>query len=695
MNSDLTIRTVCPRDCYDGCGLRVQVRAGRVARVSGDPAHPVSRGSLCGKCMHAYNGAWTDPAARLTRPLRRVGRKGEGRFEAVGWEAALAGIAAALQAVLGQAPASSVLHTHYTGTGSLIAGSFPLRFFHRLGATEVDPDTVCNKAGHVALGLMFGESCAGFDPRTAEAARCILLWGINPSVTAPHVDRHWLRASRAPVVVVDPLRHDTARRAHLHLAPRPGSDAALAFGLLHALARAGATDQGFLDRHVLGWEALAPAIERATPAWTEAQTGVPAADLLEAARLYGEGPSLMWLGQGLQRQRLGASVVRACALLPVATGNFGKPGAGFLYLNGAEGRGIDPEYLTAPHLARSPPPVISHMDLAARLEDRVASRALFSWNNNIAASSPEQGRLRRALAREDLLHVAVELFHTDTVDYADWVLPAASFLEFDDLLLPPFHSLVSAQCRAAAPPGQALPNQEIFRRLARAMGYEEPELHESDEEMLQALVRASGVAPDFASLAGQGSLPWPPEPFVQFPGLRFPTPSGRVEVCSSRWVEAGLPHAPEPVVEPVPEDGSLRLLSPASRWLMNSTFGNEPAIARRLARPRAWMAPAEAQARGLREGQLVRVGNAEGRLRAELALSGDVPPGVLVLAKSSWPRHTLDGVNVNALVSGGKTDAGQSSAVHSARVWVEPAGADQPGPAPERPSAVAARRLST
>ena len=317
----------------------------------------------------------------------------------------------------------TIVHTHYTGTCSLLAYWFPLRFFNRLGATEVDPDTVCNKAGHVALQMTLGSSLDGFDPRSARDADCVLVWGANPSASAPHAHRHWLKEFRGTVVVIDPIRHPTAESADLHLQPFPGSDAALAFALLHVIAREGMVDEGFLAAHAIGWDEVRPLLPACTPAWGEAATGVPAGLIEAAARAYGRGRSLLWLGQGLQRQPTGGNVFRACCLLPAATGNLGKPGTGVLYLNGAAGRGVDVDFLAAPHLNPGPPASISHMDLAARLEDAAASRALFCWNNNIVASSPSQGRLKAALAREDLFTVAVDLFPTDTTDYADVVPP--------------------------------------------------------------------------------------------------------------------------------------------------------------------------------------------------------------------------------------------------------------------------------
>jgi anaerobic selenocysteine-containing dehydrogenase len=319
MSEKTIIRTTCPRDCYDACGIAVVKRADGLVKVLGDPDHPVARGALCGKCAIAYNGAWLDPKARVTRPLKRVGPKGEGRFEPVSWDQATGEIAARLKNIVSVHGGETIWHSHYTGTCSLLAGGFPQRFLNRLGASEVDPDSICNAAGHAALKYMYGASDVGFDPRTAKDSDCILVWGANPSASAPHQHRHWLKEARAKKIVVDPVRHPTAADADLHLQLFPGSDAALAFAMLHVLKRDGMIDRAFLAQHTIGWDELELVIDRCSPDWAAPITGVPAAQIEEAARIYGNGPSLLWLGQGLQRQPTGGNVFRAVGLLPAAT----------------------------------------------------------------------------------------------------------------------------------------------------------------------------------------------------------------------------------------------------------------------------------------------------------------------------------------------------------------------------------------
>ena len=663
---DELIRTTCPRDCYDACGVEVAVRDGRIRHVRGDRAHPVSRGRLCRKCATAYNGVMLDPAARLTAPLRRNGPKGAGAFVAVSWEEALAEIAERLRAI----PGESVLNAHYTGTFALLGYHFPQRFFNRLGATEIDPDTICNKAGHVALEYLFGTSTDGFDPRTARDAAAILVWGANPSASAPHQHEHWLTEAPGAVIVVDPVRTPSAAAADVHLAPFPGSDAALAFGIAHVIARDGLLDRELLAEHAVGFDELEPLLEPCTPAWTEAATGVPSTLIEEAARCYGEGPSLLWIGQGFQRQPHGGNAVRAVGQLAALSGNLGRPGTGVLYLNGAHSRALDEDYAAGVSL-RGPemPEPVSHMDLVERLGDRHASRALFCWNINIAASNPEQTRLHAALARTDLFTVAIDLFATDTTDFADIVLPAAGFLECDDLVASYFHLCLGAQVKAVAPPGDALSNTEIFRRLAGAMGFEEPELYEPDDQVIATLLAPTGI--EFSALAAAGTIWMTSEPQIQFADMRFPTPSGRVELASERAAAAGLPRVAEPHADPRPRPGLLRLLTPASPWILNDSFANDRKLSRRIGAATVAVHPADAAQRGLAEGDDVVLANDSGRLALTLALSDLLPRGVAYAPKGRWPKLESSHANVNVLNPGERSDMGDSTTVHGVEVTLE------------------------
>jgi anaerobic selenocysteine-containing dehydrogenase len=309
------------------------------------------------------------------------------------------------------------------------------------------------------------------------------------------------------------------------------------------------------------------------------------------------------------------------------------------------------------------------MDLAETLEDPYRVKAFFNWNNNPAASSPQQGRLRAALTRDDLFHVAVDLFHTDTTAYADIVLPAASFLECDDLVLSYFDLTLSAQVKASEPFGMALPNTEIFRRLASVMKYDDPELFESDAEILDQLIAGTAFDGSFADLAKKGTVSLF-ETQVQFKDRAFATPSGKIELASARAAELNIPRVATPHADLRARPGHLRIISPASPWLMNSSYGNDPVIRRRLGRPSVILHPNEPLAAGLKEGDGIVLKNDVGSLRVRVTFSDAAQPGTGIVYKGRWPSGSLDGANVNALVSGRKSDCGESTTVHSAEVML-------------------------
>jgi len=666
------IRTTCPRDCYDACGIAVVRREDGLTRVLGDPDHPVSRGALCGKCAIAYNGAFLEPAGRILNPRRRTGAKGDGRFVDIGWDEALAEIAARLKDIVAKSGPETILHAHYTGTCSLLAGGFPQRFLNRLGAAEIDPDSICNAAGHAALNYLYGTSSLGFDPRSSKDAACILVWGANPSAAAPHMHKYWLQETPAKVIVIDPVRHDTAMAADLHLQPFPGSDAALAFAMMRVMRDEGLIDRPYLAAHAIGWEEVEPLLDRTSLDWAEVATGIPAAQIADAARLYGRGPSLLWLGQGLQRQAQGGNIFRAIGLLPAVSGNIGKPGAGFCYLNGGGRKGLDGDDIEGTALRRNDKRVVSHMDLVETLNDPAHAQGLITWNINIAASNPQQRALHQALRRDDLFHVAVDPFPTDTVDFADIVLPAATFLEFDDIVSPYFDLTLSAQIAALPQMGQSLPNQEIFRRLAKVMGYSEPELHEADAPILDRLCRQVGIDGGFKTLAAAATVTLFPETVLQFADGKFPTQSGRIEIASASAEADGLPRVPQPTIEARPPKGWFRLLSPASPWLMNSSYFQDSKIQAKAGPEDLVLHPVDATRLGIVAGRDVKVENETDSLTMRVVIDDRIPAGIVLAHKSRWPKLLAGHLNINALNSGLRADMAQSTAVHSVLVQVKP-----------------------
>ena len=669
------IKTTCPRDCYDACGLIAVKENGVIRRVMGDPDHAIARGTLCGKCAIVYNGVWRDEKARVTQPLRRVGPKGTASFQQISWEEAIAAVAEKIAPHMADGPASKVVHAHYTGTVGLIAGWYPLRFFQRIGATEIDPDTVCNKAGHAALELTWGDSLDGFDPETGKDAKIVIVWGANPGHAAPHMHKDWLREMRkagTKVISIDPIAHRTAReRSDTHLQVKPGTDAALAFGMMHVAQREGLLDDAFIAAHVAGFEELLPAIDAATPEATEALTGVPSAQIEEVAKAYAEGPALLWMGQGMQRTARGGNAFRALSALVALTGNVGKPGAGFCYMNGPGTRGIEMDEITCPELDIGSASV-THMKLANTIADPEQTSVFMTWNCNPVASSPDQGTLREALMREDLFTVVCDLFPTDTAAYADIVLPAASFMEFNDIVAPYFHHTLSAQVAVQAPPGVALSNQEIFRRLAAALDLDDPLLHEDDDALLARIIAMTGLDITFADLAEAGTVPLFSEPRMQFPGFVFPTPSGKIELASAVAVDEGLPLVPEPHADISQGEGQLRILSPSSFWQMNASYANDPEIQRRLGPIAVILHPDEAASRGLQDGAKVTLSNAAGSLTLMVSVSDIAQPGIGIVYKGRWPGEEPGGANINVLHAAQLSDIAEATSVHSTVATLTP-----------------------
>jgi anaerobic selenocysteine-containing dehydrogenase len=310
------------------------------------------------------------------------------------------------------------------------------------------------------------------------------------------------------------------------------------------------------------------------------------------------------------------------------------------------------------------------MDLVAHLEEPELAGALLCWNMNPAVSNPEQARLRRALAREDLFTVVVDLFQTDTADYADILLPAASFLEFDDLVASYFHLSLGAQRKAAEPPGQALPNSEIFRRLAGALSYTEPELFEPDDSLIETILERSGLGVEWRELVRRGTVWVSDEPRVQFQDGVFPTPSGKIELASPAAALDGHARTPLPLGDPRPANGRLRLLSPASPWLMNTSFANDRKISGRIGRPTIGLHPEDAAARALRDGDEARVQSRGGELTLAVSVTDIVPRGVAYSPKGRWPKIGGAGANVNTLVAGRKSDMGESTTLHATEITV-------------------------
>ena len=429
----------------------------------------------------------------------------------------------------------------------------------------------------------------------------------------------------------------------------------------------------FPGQHTVGSEELFPVIRRCTPDWGKRETGVPAALIEQAAGSYAEGPSLLWLGQGFQRQLRGGNSLRAVGMLPAFTGNIGKPGTGFTYVTYTPAlAGLDFDALAGTQLASTEPASVSHMDFAEQLSDPERFRSLLVWNTNLVASAPNQTLLRRALQREDLFTVVMDCFRTDSTDYADIVLPAASFLEFDDLTFSYFHFNIGVQSKVMEAMGEALPNQEIFRRLARGMGYTERELFETDEELIESMLKQMGVRGGFREFQQRGWQPISAEPMVPWADLQFPTPGGKIELASVTAETRGLPRIPQTAVAPKDNGALLRLITPASEYRMNDSYANDPTLTRHAGEPEVYIHPQDAERMGISAGEPVRLSNDGGSLRLTAIAAAIALPGVAVSYKGRWPKQEEEQKNVNALHIGQKADMVGSSSVHSTLVTLSP-----------------------
>jgi anaerobic selenocysteine-containing dehydrogenase len=672
----------CALDCPDTCSWIVTVRDGEAVAMRGDPAHPYTRGSLCNK-VEGYL-AYTRSADRLLYPMRRRGAKGDGHFERISWDEALDTIATRLAGVIATHGGEAIWP--YVGTGNLglLQGAYGVgrRLWNVLG-TSRHVQTICMIAGGFGTGYTLGDNRVGMDPETLRQSKLIVIWGANVLSTNAHLWRSILEARRhgASIVAIDPVRTRTAAACDRHLALRPGTDAALALGLLHVVVREGAEDREFLDRHTLGWDAFRARILEYPPARVAEITGLAAEDIVALGRqLAHTRPTGIRVGIGLQRHGGGGMAVRTISCIPGVTGDWRHPGGGVHY-DTRGFFGVDWAALWRDDLRPRPARALHMTRLGEGLLERddPPVQALLVLAANPVASVPHQAKVRRGLARDDLFTVVVDHFLTDTARYADIVLPGTMQIEHDDLLIAYGHLYLAWNQAAVAPAGECLPTTEICRRLARRMGLSEPALYDSDETMARQLLASGhpslhGITLDALRTRGSIRLAYP-DPFVPF-ASGFPTPSGRLEFVSERMAQAGLdPLAGyTPAYEASQQDTALAreypfaLISPADHYFLNSIFANVPRQQRRSGPATIRIHPADAAPLGIAAGDAVRVGNARGSFVAVAELTDGVRPGVVVSPKGRWPGA---GANVNATVDERDSDMGGGAVYHDNRVRLE------------------------
>ena len=655
----------------------------RVAiKIAGDPAHPTTRGTLCTKVSRYLERTYHPE--RILHPMRRIGRKGEGRFERVSWETALADIGHRLKAIAAVDPQRIVPYS-YCGTMGLVQGeSMAARFFNKLGASFLDR-TICASAGAEALAYTVGGKIGPAMEAFADS-RLIIFWGGNPIASNLHLWSFAQEAKRkgAKLIAIDPYRSLTAEKCHEHIAPLPGTDAALALGLMHVLIREGFLDRDYIERYTLGFPALAERARAFTPERVASICGIDGGAVERLAHDYWTlRPAAIRLNYGMQRTHGGGNAVRAIASLPALTGHWRDPAGGVLLSSSGTFK-ADTASLQHPELLAGRAPRTINMSTIgdALLSAGPPIDALVVYNSNPVAVAPESRKVAQGFAREDLFTVVLEHFQTDTADYADYVLPATTQLEHVDVHTTYGHLYVVANQAAIAPLGEAQPNTEIFRRLAAAMGFTERCFSDTDAEIAANAFAKNGLTRnyDWARIQEKG---WQrlavPERYAPFAEGGFPTPSGKCEFYSERLAQLGVDPVPEYVA---PYEGPtsnpelarrfpLAMISPPARNFLNSSFVNVKSLRDAEGEPALEIHPADAQARGITNGERVRVFNDRGEIELLANVTDRARPGVVIGLSIWWKKLTRDGKNANELTSQRLTDIGRAPTFYDCLVQVE------------------------
>jgi anaerobic selenocysteine-containing dehydrogenase len=676
----VVVRGACPHDCPDTCALLTTVENGVAVKVAGNPQHRPTDGVLCAK-VSKYTERSYHPE-RLLHPMKRVGPKGSGRFERVGWDEALNAIATRLQIIAAKNP-EAILPYSYAGTMGLVQGDgMAARFFHRLGASLLDR-TICASAGAEALTHTYGGK-VGMKVQFFAESRLILIWGSNAIGSNLHFWRLAQEAKRqgARLVCIDPRRTETAEKCHEHIALLPGTDAALALALMHELITHDWLDHDYLARHTEGWDALRARALQWPPERAAEVCGVPVAQIRQLARDYGETarrgePVAIRLNYGMQRVRGGGNAVRAVACLPALVGAW-RHRAGGLLLSSSGQFPIQRAALQRPDLLAGRRPRTINMSTIGDDLLRLASRefgpridALIVYNSNPVAVAPESAQVVQGFARDDLFTVVIEHFQTDTADFADYLLPATTQLEHWDIHSTYGHTDVLLNRPAIAPLGEARPNSQIFRDLAQRLGFGEACFQDSDEAMCR---QAFGREVDFNTLLAQGfvSLPVPEAPFAEG---GFPTPSGKCTFFSEALTRLGQDGLPDhlPNFEPggARADYPLAMISPPARNFLNSTFVNVKSLRDIEREPVLEIHPQDAATRGVTDGAVVRVFNERGDYHCAARVSERARPGVVNGLGIWWRKFGLRGTNVNQLTSQRLTDIGRAPTFYDCHVQVE------------------------
>jgi anaerobic selenocysteine-containing dehydrogenase len=676
------MRSVCPHDCPSCCSLDVTVEAGRVAAVTGDPAHPFTQGVICGK-VREYAERVHSPL-RITQPLRRVGAKGAGRFEPIGWDEAVADVARRWRAIIAAHGAEAILPFSYAGSMGQVQYYAGHPLFHALGASRLDR-TICIGTAYAGWRATVG-AVTGNDSEQMVGADLVVLWGINAAYSSINVMTlvKQARARGAWVVVVDPYRTPTAQQADEHLMVRPGTDGALALAVMHVLVAEDRVDHDYLARATLGFDRLAEHLQAWAPRRVAPIVGLPEATIVAFARRYGATrASFIRVGIGLSRHDNGGMTCRTLACLPALTGAYADPHGGALLSSGGAA-GFDYAVLERPDLMPAPPPrIINMVQLGRALTDPGLTppvKALYVYSSNPAAVCPNQTLVLAGLARDDLFTVVHEQVMTDTARYADLVLPATTSMEHEDVYRSFGHFYLQLTAPVVPPVGEARSNWEVCGHLARALGVAEAHYARPPAAVIRELLARGddtvrGITYEQLREAGSVRLNLP-RPYMPF-AAGAPTDSGRVELYSERLAARGLPPLPTwtplregPADEALGARYPLQCIVPPNRFFLNSSFSQSELLRRRQGTPTVMLAPADALARGVADGDTVRVESARGAATFTARVTDATRPGVAVIEGIWWHRFHPGGRGVNMLTDDRLTDMGGGPALHSNLVEV-------------------------
>ena len=676
------VRAACPHDCPDTCAIRVTVENGRAIKVQGDPDHPPTHGALCTKVSRYPERTYH--AERVLHPLKRVGPKGSGQFVQVGWDEALADIAARLGAVAARNPQAIVPYS-YAGTMGLVQGeSMAARFFNRLGASLLDR-TICASAGAEALQSTYGGK-VGMHLEFYAESKLIVIWGSNSIASNLHFWTFAQAAKRAgaKLVCIDPRRTETADKCHQHIALLPGTDGALALGLMHELILNGWLDQDYIDRHVdaAGWPKLRERALQWPPERVAEVCGIAADEVRSLARDYGTTrPAAIRLNYGMQRVRGGGNAARLIALLPCLTGAWRERGGGMLLSSSGWFKSVRADAaLQRPDLLAGRRPRTINMSTIGDDLLREASpefgpkiEALVVYNSNPVAVAPESPKVVRGFAREDLFTIVLEHFLTDTADHADYVLPATTQLEHLDVHTSYGHTYVMINEPAVAPLGEAKTNTQIFRELAARLGFDDPCFADVDETLARC---AFNGTVDFDALRATGwfKLPLADAPFADG---GFPTADGRCIVDSPlHGVPDHVPNHEAAASAPaLAARFPLAMISPPARNFLNSSFVNVKSLRDIEGEPVVEIHADDAQARGIESGRMVRVFNDRGSYLCKAVVSRRARAGVVNGLGVWWRKLGAAGSNVNEVTHQQLTDMGRAPSFYDCLVEVRPADA--------------------